>query len=62
VLSFTATLPGLANDTETALGTARQFSTWLNLPLAKISLAVVVGFCGFSIFRHVRDKLQSAQG
>jgi N-acetylmuramoyl-L-alanine amidase len=59
VLSFTATLPGLANDTETALGTARQFSTWLNLPLAKISLAVVVGFCGFSIWRHVRDKLNA---
>jgi uncharacterized protein (TIGR02594 family) len=62
VLSFTATLPGLANDTETALGTARQFSTWLNLPLAKISLAIVIGFCGLSIYRHVRDKLQSAQG
>jgi N-acetylmuramoyl-L-alanine amidase len=60
VLSFTATLPGLANDTETALGTARQFSTWLNLPLAKISLAIVVGFCGFSIIRHVRDKLKGA--
>jgi uncharacterized protein (TIGR02594 family) len=59
VLSFTATLPGLATDTETALGTARQFSTWLNLPLAQISLAVVVGFCGFSIFRHVRDKLHA---
>jgi uncharacterized protein (TIGR02594 family) len=59
VLGFTATLPGLANDTETALGTARQFSTWLNLPLAKISLAVVVGFCGFSIYRHVRDKLHA---
>jgi N-acetylmuramoyl-L-alanine amidase len=62
VLSFTAQLPGLANDTETALGTARQFSTWLNLPLAKISLAIVIGFCGLSIYRHVRDKLQSAQG
>jgi uncharacterized protein (TIGR02594 family) len=61
VLSFTATLPGLANDTETALGTARQFSTWLNLPLAKVSLAVVFGFCGFSIYRHVRDKLKGAQ-
>jgi uncharacterized protein (TIGR02594 family) len=57
VLSFTATLPGLANDTESALGTARQFSTWLNLPLAQISVAIVVGFCGFSIIRHVRDKL-----
>lgn len=61
VLSFTAQLPGLGNDIETSLGTARQFATWLNLPLAKISLAVVVGFCGFSIFRHVRDKLKGAQ-
>jgi N-acetylmuramoyl-L-alanine amidase len=59
VLSFTAQLPGLANDTETALGTARQFSGWLGLPFAKISLAIVVGFCGFSIFRHVRDKLHA---
>jgi uncharacterized protein (TIGR02594 family) len=57
VLSFTATLPGLGHDIETSLGTARQFATWLNLPFAKISLAVVVGFCGFSIWRHVRDKL-----
>jgi uncharacterized protein (TIGR02594 family) len=57
LLGFTATLPGLANDTEAALGTARQFSGWLGLPFAKISLAIVVGFCGFSIFRHVRDRL-----
>jgi uncharacterized protein (TIGR02594 family) len=60
LLGFTATLPGLANDTEAALGTARQFSGWLGLPFAKISLAIVVGFCGFSIFRHVRDKLKGA--
>jgi uncharacterized protein (TIGR02594 family) len=60
VLSFIATLPGLANDTETALGTARQFSGWLGLPIAKISLGVVIAFCGFSIWRHVRDKLRGA--
>jgi N-acetylmuramoyl-L-alanine amidase len=57
VLSFTATLPGLGHDIETSLGTAQQFSTWLNLPLAQISLAIVIGFCVFSAFRHVRDKL-----
>jgi uncharacterized protein (TIGR02594 family) len=62
LLSFTAVLPGLGNDIETSLGTAQQFSTWLNLPFAQISLAIVFGFCGFSIYRHVRDKLQSSQG
>jgi N-acetylmuramoyl-L-alanine amidase len=62
VLSFTATLPGLGHDIENTMGTAQQFSTWLNLPFAQISLAIVIGFCGFSIYRHVRDKLHSAQG
>jgi N-acetylmuramoyl-L-alanine amidase len=57
VLSFTALLPGLGHDIETSLGTAQQFSTWLGLPFARISLAIVIGFCGFSIYRHVRDKL-----
>jgi N-acetylmuramoyl-L-alanine amidase len=60
VLSFTAQLPGLGNDIETSMGTARQFSTWLGLPFAQISLALVFGFCGFSIYRHVRDKLKGA--
>jgi uncharacterized protein (TIGR02594 family) len=60
LLGFTATLPGLSHDIETSLGTAQQFSTWLNLPFAKISLAIVIGFCGFSIWRHVRDKLRGA--
>jgi uncharacterized protein (TIGR02594 family) len=61
VLSFTAQLPGLGNDIETSMGTAQQFSTWLGLPLAKISLAIVFGFCGLSIYRHVRDKLNGGQ-
>jgi N-acetyl-anhydromuramyl-L-alanine amidase AmpD len=61
VLSFTAQLPGLGNDIETSMGTARQFSTWLGLPFAQISLALVFGFCGFSIYRHVRDKLNGGQ-
>lgn len=59
ILSFIATLPGLGHDIETSLGTAQQFSTWLNLPFAQISLAIVIAFCGFSIFRHVRDKLNA---
>jgi N-acetylmuramoyl-L-alanine amidase len=59
VLSFTATLPGLGNDIETSMGTAQQFSSWLGLPFAQISLAIVIGFCGFSIWRHVRDKLNA---
>jgi uncharacterized protein (TIGR02594 family) len=59
IVSFTAVLPGLGNDIETSMGTAQQFSTWLGLPFAKISLAIVFGFCGFSIWRHVRDKLNT---
>jgi uncharacterized protein (TIGR02594 family) len=57
LLSFTAVLPGLGHDIENTMGTAQQFSTWLNLPFAQISLAIVIGFCVFSAFRHVRDKL-----
>jgi uncharacterized protein (TIGR02594 family) len=60
LLSFTAVLPGLSHDIETSLGTAQQFSTWLNLPFAQISLAIVIGFCVFSAVRHVRDKLKGA--
>lgn len=57
IMGLVATLPGLGNDIEGALGTAQQFSTWLNLPFAKISLGIVFTFSAFTIYRHVRDKL-----
>jgi uncharacterized protein (TIGR02594 family) len=65
MLDFTmgliAQLPGLGNDIEQAMGTARQFSTWLSLPFAKISLAIVFAFAGLTIYRHTRDKLKWGQ-
>lgn len=61
IMGLVASLPGLGNDIDTAMGTAQQFTTWLNLPFAKISLAIVVGFSGLTIYRHVRDKLHWGQ-
>jgi N-acetylmuramoyl-L-alanine amidase len=61
VMGLIAQLPGLGNDIEGALGTAQQFSTWLDLPLAKISLGIVFAFSAFTIYRHVRDKLNWGQ-
>jgi uncharacterized protein (TIGR02594 family) len=57
-MGLVASLPGLGNDIESAMGTARQFSTWLSLPFAKISLGIVFAFGGLTIYRHVRDKLK----
>jgi uncharacterized protein (TIGR02594 family) len=60
-MGLVAQLPGLGNDIEGALGTAQQFSTWLDLPFAKISLGIVFAFSAFTIYRHVRDKLHWGQ-
>jgi uncharacterized protein (TIGR02594 family) len=61
IMGLIAQLPGLGNDIEGALGTAQQFATWLDLPLAKISLGIVFAFSAFTIYRHVRDKLNWGQ-
>jgi N-acetylmuramoyl-L-alanine amidase len=61
IMGLVAQLPGLGNDIEGALGTAQQFSTWLDLPFAKISLGIVFAFSAFTIYRHVRDKLNWGQ-